>query len=139
VNIPRFLESIVTRHEFVAHPDFVELYLRKGTLVFRPAGGAAVARVNRAVTIAAVYAREPGRGAFGRLVAGLVRDYDVAVMVEAVLEKRFAAHLAGLGFDRIEGDRDTPSFVTNWEDKVTTAGIELVPVIRRRRKEVPAQ
>jgi hypothetical protein len=134
MNIPRFLESVVTRHEFVTHPDFAELYLRKGTLVFRPAGSRAVVRVNRAVTIAEVVAREPGRGAFGRLVAGLVRDYDVAVMVECVLERRFAAHLAGLGFDRIEGDRDTPSFVTNWHDKVTTAGLELFPVIRRRRE-----
>jgi hypothetical protein len=137
VNIARFLESVVTRNEFVAHPDFVELYLRKGTIVFRPIGGTTV-RVNRAVTIATVCAREPGRGAFGRLVAGLVRDYDVAVMVEAVLEKRFAAHLAGFGFTRIEGDRDTPSFVINWQDKVTTAGIALFPVIRWR-SEVSAR
>jgi hypothetical protein len=136
VNIARFLESVVTRNDFVAHPDFTELYLRKGTLIFRPAGGAAVARGNRAVTIAAVYAREPGRGAFGRLVAGLVRDFDVAVMVEAVLEPRFAAHLAGLGFTRIEGDRDTPSFVTNWADKVGDGESELIPVIRRRREEI---
>jgi hypothetical protein len=54
VNIARFLESVVTRHEFVRHPDFVGLYLRKGTIVFRPAGTAAVVRVNRAVTIATV-------------------------------------------------------------------------------------
>jgi hypothetical protein len=138
MNIARFLESVVTRHEFVAHPDFVALYLRKGTLVFRPAGGGAVVRVNRAVTIASVEAREKGRGAFGRLVAELVRDYDVAVMVECVLETRFAAHLIKFGFDRIEGDRDTPSFVINWADKVTTAGTELFPVIRRRREEAPA-
>jgi hypothetical protein len=137
VNIARFLESVVTRHEFVAHPDFAALYLRKGTLVFRPAGGTAVVRVNRAVTIATVYAREPGRGAFGRLVAGLVREYDVAVMVECVLETRFAEHLLGLGFTRIEGDRDTPSFVTNWQDKVTDARTEPVPVIRRRREYSP--
>jgi hypothetical protein len=136
VNIARFLESVVTRHEFVAHPDFVALYLRKGAIVFRPAGGAAVVRVNRAVTIAEVEAREKGRGAFGRLVAELVREYDVAVMVEAVLERRFAAHLIKLGFTRIEGDRDTPSFVVNWQDKVTTARTELVPVIRRRREEI---
>jgi hypothetical protein len=135
MNISRFLESIVTRNDFVAHPDFTELYLRKGAIVFRPAGDTIDVRVNRAVTIATVYAREPGRGAFGRLVAGLVREYDVAVMVEAVLEKRFAAHLAGLGFTRIEGDRDTPSFVMNWEGNVTTAGIEMIPVIRRRREE----
>jgi hypothetical protein len=134
VNIPRFLESVVTRNEFVAHPDFAALYLRKGAIVFRSAGGAAVVRVNRAVTIAEVEAREKGRGAFGRLVAELVREYDVAVMVEVVLEKRFADHLLELGFDRIEGDRDTPSFVTNWADKVTTAGTELFPVIRRRRE-----
>jgi hypothetical protein len=134
VNIARFLESVVTRHEFVAHPEFAALYLRKGTLTFRPAGGTTVVRVNRALTIAEVTAREKGRGAFGRLVAELVRDYDVAVMVEVVLETRFAAHLAGIGFDRIEGDRDTPSFVTNWADKVTTAGTELFPVIRRRRE-----
>jgi hypothetical protein len=134
MNIARFLESVVTRHEFVAHPDFRCLYLRKGTLVFRPIGSTTVVRVSRAVTIAQVEAREKGQGAFGRLIAELVHDYDVAVMVEAVLEKRFAAHLAGLGFDRIEGDRDTPSFVTNWEDKVTTTGPDLVPVIRRRRK-----
>jgi hypothetical protein len=135
VNIARFLESVVTRNEFVRHPDFAELYLRKGSIVFRPAGGAAVVvRVNRAVTIATVTAREPGRGAFGRLVDGLVRDFDVAVMVEAVLERRFAAHLLRLGFDRIEGDRDTPSYVTNWADKVTTVGIELFPVIRLRRE-----
>jgi hypothetical protein len=137
MNIARFLESVVTRHEFVAHPDFAALYLRKGTLVFRPVGGTATIRVNRAVTIARVIAREKGRGAFGRLVAELVREYDVAVMVEVVLETRFAAHLAGLGFDRIEGDRDTPSFVVNWADKVTTARTEPVPVIRRRRKGVP--
>jgi hypothetical protein len=135
MNLARFLESVVTRHEFVTHPDFVELYLRKGTLVFRPEGGTATVRVNRAVTIARVIAREPGRGAFGRLIAELVRDYDVAVMVEVVLETRFAAHPIKLGFDRIEGDRDTPSFVTNWADKVTTAKkSELVPVIRRRRE-----
>jgi hypothetical protein len=139
VNIARFLESVVTRNEFVWHPDFAELYLRKGTIVFRPAGSTAVVRVNRAVTIAEVIAREPGRGAFGLLVAGLVRDFDVAVMVEAVLEERFVAHLIVLGFTRIEGDRDTPSFVVNWEDKVTTAGAESVPVIRKRRKEVPAR
>jgi hypothetical protein len=137
MNIARFLESIVTRHEFVAHPDFAALYLRKGTLVFRPAGGGAAVRVNRAVTIARVIAREPGRGAFGRLIAELVREYDVAVMVECVLETRFAAHLAGLGFTQIEGDRDTPSYVTNWEDKVTTSGTEPVPVIRRRREVSP--
>jgi hypothetical protein len=137
MNIARFLESVVTRHEFVTHPDFVELYLCKGTLVFRPVGGATTVRVNRAVTIARVIAREPGRGAFGRLIAGLVREYDVAVMVEAVLEERFAEHLIQLGFDRIEGDRDTPSFVVNWQDKVTTARTDLVPVIRRRREEIP--
>jgi hypothetical protein len=137
MNIARFLESVVTRHEFVAHPDFVELYLRKGTIVFRPTDGIAVIRVNRAVTIARVIARQKGRGAFGRLVAELVREYDVAVMVEVVLEKRFAAHLTGLGFDRIEGDRDTPSFVANWADKVTTARTEPVPVIRRRKEVSP--
>jgi hypothetical protein len=136
MNIARFLESVVTRHEFVKHPDFVALYLRKGTLVFRPVGGTATIRVNRAVTIASVEAREKGRGAFGRLVAGLVREYDVAVMVECVLETRFAAHLIKLGFDRIEGDCDTPNFVINWADKTTTARTELFPVIRRRREEV---
>jgi hypothetical protein len=35
VNIPRFLESVVTRNEFVAHPDFAALYLCKGAIVFR--------------------------------------------------------------------------------------------------------
>jgi hypothetical protein len=136
MNIARFLESVVTRHEFVAHPDFVELYLRKGTIFFRPIGGAVV-RVDRAVTIAQVEAREKGRGAFGRLVEELVRDYDVAVMVEVVLETRFAAHLIKLDFDRIVGDRDTPSYVINWADKVTTGRCELVPVIRRRREYSP--
>jgi hypothetical protein len=134
MNISRFLESVVTRNEFIAHPDFAELYLRKGTLVFRPAGGTVVLRVNRAVTITEVTARKKGQGAFGRLVEELVGDFDVAVLIECVLEERFAAHLLGLGFTRIDGEVDTPSFVINWEDKVTTARPESTPMIRRRKE-----
>lgn len=74
------------RAAHVVHEDFANLYVRA---------------YKQTITIAVVQSKEPGRGAWRRLVRSLRRAYpNVYLYVESVGNLAFAQHLRQTGFEK---------------------------------------
>lgn len=90
-------------NSYLDHPEFKDLYVRKGEIVVRFNGNNYICE--RVITIANVEAKKKGRGAFTRLVAELAGK-GLAIFVECVHNPRFRRKLLELGFIRVNGDED---------------------------------
>jgi hypothetical protein len=89
---------------YVKHPDFLELYVR---YTRRYIGGQTHDPV---LDLAALAAREPGRGSFKRLVSYVRKEYPaLGIYVESVLGPRFQQGLERMGFINV-GPKVGPCF-----------------------------
>jgi hypothetical protein len=80
------------RSAFVEEPEFTELYVRWS---YRALPGVATVCLD----LARVEAKEPGRGAFSRLIERLRRSYPwLTIYVESVGPPEFARKLRTIGF-----------------------------------------
>jgi len=95
-----FLIQKFPSNSYINHPDFSELYIRKGPVGLRI--GNVFYRCNNALTIARVVSRNPGDGNFSKLVDDLIKR-EFAIYVESVCNVRFARKLEKLGFNRVGG------------------------------------
>ena len=134
MNLEQFLASRFTRNEFVSHPQFQELYVRKGNLIVflpKPPSWTHPIRLERVLTLARIQAKTPGQGSFTRLVHQIRTVYQIPIFIECVLDDRFAKFLPTLGFQRIHipgGDPDhgTASFLSDWEAHQVTQFAQMI-------------
>lgn len=99
-------------NEWVDHPGFNGLYLRKGAILIRINDKAWWCEP--CLTIASVEAENPGQGAFTRLIEKLKKEYNFAIYVENAHEKRFQEKLLKLGFTQVNFDHG-PNFIINYK------------------------
>jgi hypothetical protein len=91
------------RNQWVDHPDFAGLYVRKGRFIYFYEGDLRDKKhdVEDCIQISNITAMNPGSGAFTRLIAELRRYYPKHVIyVENALEDRFQYKLETMGFLR---------------------------------------
>lgn len=97
--LDEFLIQKFPLNSYIRHPDFIELYVRKGPV------GVSVDRVfyrcHNTITIARVVAVNPGNGAFTKLIDDLTQK-DLAIYIESVCNIRFAIKLEKLGFKSVK-------------------------------------
>ena len=83
--------TIRSRSEFVSHPGFCDLYVRRGPRVFDETIHPDV------ITIARIEATHKGKGAFTKLLK-LLSTYNVPICCECVLNDRLKVWLVKNGF-----------------------------------------
>jgi hypothetical protein len=108
MNLRQFLASS-KRNAFLDHPDFRRLYVRKGHHYLH-------GKIRKCFDIAQIEAKNPGNGAFERLVTEIWAELAVArpdiscIYIENVFNERFRAKLISTGA-KLVPDLDPPSFV----------------------------
>ncbi len=106
-----FLAEQWPPNSYIKHPEFDQLYLRKGTIGVHIDGKFWFCR--HTLTIARIVAGKPGKGAFSRLIEDLAKR-KVAICVEIVHEERFQNKLLSMGFVKATPEGQTPSFLLNF-------------------------
>lgn len=92
------------RNAYIRHKDFKELYVRYTRRML----GAQIR--SHVLDIGVIEAKNPGKGAFTRLVRRIRKKYPhVWLYVESVLNERFAKKLLSMGFTQ-QGESISPSF-----------------------------
>ena len=109
--LDEFLTQTIQRNSYIVHSDFAYLYI----LYIRYSGYTWSLNNNlysaKIIQIARVEAKKPGNGAFTKLIQHLLFNYkSVPILVECVLNRRFAVGLVRMGFVQITYD---PSFIIN--------------------------
>ncbi len=93
--LEQFIErwGMFPNNQFVEHKDWVTLYVRRTR---RYVHGREYSKV---LDLATLEAKDPGTGAFTRLVQHLRKAHpDLGLYVESVMNPRFREHLKKLGF-----------------------------------------
>ena len=92
------------KNQWLEHPEFSGLYVRKSRMIYFHKGDRRDKKnlSEKIIQLSNLAAKEPGKGAFTRLLAHIQETYpDYVVYVENVLEDRFARHLKKIGFVEI--------------------------------------
>lgn len=101
MTLKEFLDQKTIRNAWVKHPEFAALYVRQGPFIYFFKGELRdqTRRVENSIQLAALTAKKPGNGAFGRLISWLDENYsNRVILVECVHEERFGLHLLKMGF-----------------------------------------
>ncbi len=92
-------------NKHVSHEDWETFYLRRGPRFVRGV------RYERVIDLANIEAKNPGTGAFTRLVKHLRDTYpDIGLYVESVMNRRFKEYLPKLGFVCAMDNEFSPCF-----------------------------
>ena len=100
---------------YVKHEDFDDLYVRRSKLYIRMEGKFYICKPS--VQIANVVAKEPGKGAFTKLVDYIVNDLNRAVYVENAHNPRLKRKLERMGFVFVNKDHG-PNYLFNYETRL---------------------
>ena len=95
----------IQRNLYVAHRDWKTLYVRYSRRFIEGVWW------NRVIDLATIEAKNPGKGAFFRMVRAIRRRYpDLGIYVECVVTARFSEHLKQRGFVCTSPDLDWGSY-----------------------------